>query len=98
MAGSGFEVTPAALRSRAGELSQLNAQYKSRVAQLESAEAALRGMWKGDANMTFQRAFTRDKVSLDKFYAVIEAYSRALETAAAKYDETEARNAAIASS
>lgn len=94
---SGFVVTAASLRKLAQELRQLNAQYKSKVENLASLEQELRGMWEGEANRAFQRAFANDKVNLDKFYTVIENYCAALERAAAEYEKAESSAAQIAS-
>jgi len=84
-----FVVTASALRRLAEELSQLNGQYKTKVESLAAQEQELRGMWEGEANLAFQKAFATDKVSLDHFYTVIEKYIQALLTAAAEYERAE---------
>lgn len=91
-----FVVTAVALRCLAEELRDLNSQYKAKVENLAALEQELRGMWEGEANQAFQRAFANDKVSLDQFYAVIERYIEALLQAAAEYERAEAQAKDIA--
>ena len=71
----------------------MNGQYKTKVEGLAASEQELRGMWEGEANLAFQRAFATDKVNLDNFYALIERYIQALEAAAAEYERAEAQAA-----
>lgn len=86
-----FTVTAAALRKTAEELRDLNSQYKAKVENLAEVEQELRSMWEGEANQAFQRAFAKDKVSLDKYYAVINVYIEALIQSAADYEKAEAQ-------
>ncbi len=97
MATGGFTVSASQLRKTAQELRELNGQYKTKVEALSGAEADLRTMWEGEANLAFQRAFAVDKVSLDNFYTVIERYVQALESAAGEYEKAEAQATQIAS-
>ena len=86
---AGFTVTAAELRKKAAELRDLNSQFKSEVGSMEGYEEALNGMWDGEANDAFHRAFMNDKGQMDNFYNLIEQYAAALETIAQKYEEAE---------
>ena len=89
--------TTAQLRAQAEALRNLNDSFKSSVAQLESTENTLMGMWDGDAKATFHQAFSSDKVQMDNFYNAIANYSYVHEQIAANYDKAEATNANTAS-
>ena len=92
-----FQVTSSQLRAQAGELRNLNSQFKSQVSNLESQEGSLLTMWEGEARNTFDAAFKNDKAQMDNFYNLIEQYCVALENIAAKYDMAEAQNVSTAS-
>lgn len=91
-----IRVSAEQLIARANELKDLNTQFRSTVNELESTEETLRGMWEGDANDAFHRAFTSDKVQMTNFYNAIELYVYKLLDIAAKYQQAEATNAEIA--
>ncbi len=91
-----FMVTSSELKSKANELRNLNAQFKSQVGNLESQEGSLVSMWEGEARDAFDMAFKNDKTQMDNFYNLIEQYCAALETIAAKYEAAEARNLSTA--
>ena len=93
---NGFLVNAATLRSLAEELRTLNEQYKTRVENLAAQEQELSTMWSGEAQAAFRQAFATDKVGLDQYKAVIDRYIQALEEAAVKYSEAEARATEIA--
>ena len=84
-----FMVTSSELKSKANELRNLNAQFKSQ-------EGSLVSMWEGEARDAFDMAFKNDKTQMDNFYNLIEQYCAALETIAAKYEAAEARNLSTA--
>jgi len=92
-----IQVTASQLRSKAGELRNLNAQFKSQTSSLESQEQVLGSMWEGEAKTAFHTAFTNDKTQMDNFYNLIEQYCQALENIATKYDIAENQNVQTAS-
>ena len=91
-----FTVTSSELKAKAGELRDLNAQFKTQTGNLESQEGSLVSMWEGEARNPFDTAFKNDKTQMDNFYNLIEQYCVALDNIAAKYDMAEAQNASIA--
>jgi len=95
---SSITVTSAILKQIATQLEGLNGQFKSAVGNLESTEAALCGMWEGEAKQTFDGAFKRDKNNMDNFYQNIAKFVAALNTIAAEYEKAEAQNTQTASS
>ncbi len=92
-----FQVTAKELRTKAGELRDMNAQFKTQVGNLETQEQSLGSMWEGDAKKAFHAAFSNDKVQMDNFYNLIEQYCVALENIATKYEMAEAQNVSTAS-
>lgn len=92
-----IRVSAAELKAKAGNLRDLNGQFKTQVGNLESQEQNLVGMWEGEARDAFHNAFNNDKTQMDNFYNLIEQYCAALEEIAAKYEEAEARNLSTAS-
>lgn len=91
-----IQVSAAELKAKAGELRNLNSQFKTQVGNLESQEQTLVGMWEGEARDAFNNAFNNDKAQMDNFYNLIEQYCVALENIAAKYDMAEAQNVSTA--
>lgn len=91
-----FQVTSSQLKAKAGELRNLNAQFKTQVGNLETQEGSLMSMWEGEAKKAFDTAFKNDKVQMGNFYNLIEQYCVALENIAAKYDMAEAQNVSTA--
>lgn len=87
-----IQVTAAQLKSKAGELRELNAQFKTQVGNLESDEQVLAGMWEGEARNAFHTAFNNDKGQMDNFYTLIEQYCVTLDNIATKYEEAESMN------
>ena len=91
-----IEVTSATLRQRADQLEQLNTNYKGKVVSLNDKEIQLNGQWDGEANTVFHNEFIRNKACLDKFAQIVDTYTAAMRSAAAKYDAAEAQAAGIA--
>jgi uncharacterized protein YukE len=52
-------------------------------------EQNLSGMWEGEAQKAFHKAFSDDKQKWELFYQGIQKYIEALNTDAQKYDEAE---------
>jgi WXG100 family type VII secretion target len=92
-----FQVTSSELKTKASELRQINAQFKSQLANLDDQEGTLIAMWEGEAKEAFNSAFKSDRVQMDNFYNLIEQYCVALENIAAKYNQAEAVNTSTAS-
>lgn len=93
---SRFRVSATELNAKAEQLRELNAQFRSEVSALEEQEQSLVGMWEGEAKNAFDQAFKNDKIQMDRFYNAIEVYAMRLESAAAKYAQTENQNVEIA--
>ena len=91
-----FNVSANQLKTRAGELRDLNSQFKTQVSSLESQEQSLSSMWEGEANKAFHTAFNNDKTQMDNFYNLIEQYYASLEAIAAQYELAEWRNVSTA--
>lgn len=91
-----IQVSAPELRAKAGELRNLNSQFKTQVGSLESQEQTLIGMWEGEARDAFNTAFNNDKTQMDNFYNLIEQYCVALENIAAKYEMAESQNVSTA--
>ncbi len=87
-----FRVSSSVLRQKASQLSELNARFKNAVERLASQEASLASMWEGDAQKAFRKAFNDDRQQFENFYKGIAEYIRALQEAAQRYDEAEAKN------
>lgn len=92
-----FEVTSSEIRAKAGLLSDLNGQFRTKATDLENKEQSLCSMWEGEAKNTFHQAFMRDKSQMDVFNQLIDRYVEALLEIAAKYEEAERRAMELAS-
>ena len=92
-----IQVTASQLRNKAEELRNLNGNFSTQVESLRTTEETLKTMWEGEANTSFHNAFVRDKGQMDSFKQAIDSYINALVTIAGKYEEAEAKNAAVAS-
>lgn len=91
-----FRVTSSELRAKAGELREMNSQFKTQVGNLENQEGSLMTMWDGEARNAFDTAFRNDKAQMDNFYNLIQVYCESLEMIAAKYDLAESQNVSTA--
>lgn len=91
-----IRVTPSELRSKADELERLNGQFKQEVTSMTGYEQDLAGMWEGEAQKAFRKAFSDDKQKMDLFAQNIERYVQALRADAQKYEEAEQKNVSIA--
>lgn len=84
------------MREESQKLNQLLAKFKSQKEKLMSTQKSLDGMWDGDANIQFNKAFQKDMVQFDNFARVIKDYANALNQMADNYDKAEATNVSIA--
>lgn len=85
-------ITASQMKSSAEALKQLNEQFKAAVNRLLELQQNLSGMWEGEANDAFARAFQSDKIQMDNFYNAIEVYVQRLNAAAARYQQAETLN------
>ncbi len=93
-----IQVTSAKLRNAAQELQNLNGQFKNKAQELGTKEQSLCQMWEGQARDAFHAAYIRDSQQIDAFCGLIGQYVQALLEIAARYEQTEMRNAEIAGS
>lgn len=91
-----IQVTSQQLRDKAAELRNQNNTVRNQIENLRSQENSLSGMWEGEARDSFRSAFSTDIAKMTEFCAAIDQYAGALETIAAKYDEAETKNVALA--
>lgn len=92
-----IKVSAAQLKAKAGELKNLNNQFKAKVQELVGSEQNLASMWEGDAKVAFNTAFNNDKTQMDNFYNLMEQYIITLENIAVEYENKEMANTQIAS-
>lgn len=93
---SKFVVDASQISNGVEQLKELNGQFKTAVAQLESLEQRLNGMWDGEANDSFHTAFNNDKGQMDVFYNTILNYAEVLGGIVTRYMQAEATNADLA--
>lgn len=91
-----IRVTTGELQNKAGELRQLNDQFKKAVEEMSASEQQLAGMWDGDAKEAFHNAYMSDKSQMGVFADTIEKYCQALESNAAEYGVVELKNVSTA--
>lgn len=92
-----IKVTPRELRTKADTLEQLNRQFRAEVEKMVGYEKQLAGMWEGEAQKAFSKAFNDDKIKMDRFALNIDKYILALREDAQKYEEAERTTTNIAS-
>jgi len=91
-----FTVTASELLAKAAELERLNKQLEIKIQVLQTEEAALKGMWEGEAKEAFSSAFNKDKGKMLLFHTEMGKYAGMLRTAASRYEAVERRNALTA--
>ena len=96
MAGT-FQVTPSALREKAGELRSQNKTLRSQIDGLRNQANSLNGMWEGEAHEGFTREFTKDAAKMDQFCSAIDEFANKLEMIAQEYEAAERKNTQTAS-
>ena len=87
-----IRVTAAQLKAKAEELTNLNANLKTNVQELEASEQNLTSMWEGQAKEAFHQSFNNDKIQMGNFSMLIEKYVATMLTIAAKYEQAESIN------
>ena len=93
---SEFIATASSILSKAEELSNLNGQLLTEITALETKVEELKSMWEGDAQMTFNSTFMRDKSRLDAYHSAIQAYVGTLGEVAVNYQNSENKSVSIA--
>ena len=91
-----FRTNTGELKTKAAELQTLNQKFKTMKQGLETTEAALNGMWEGEARTAFHTAFSKDMIQMNNFSTLIEKYVASLNQIAQKYDTAEQQNTNIA--
>lgn len=93
-----IRVTSATLTQKKGELDQLNGQLTTLKGQYEQVESAMNSKWEGDAKNAFHATFLQNMQAVDTFIKAVQQYSAVLQEIIAKYESTEAKNAATGGS
>ena len=91
-----IKVTSSELKRRADDLQQYVTKFRSEVDKMVGYEQELAGMWEGDAQAAFRKAFNEDKRKMDQFAQNIDSYIRALNSDADKYETAEQKATDIA--
>ncbi len=87
-----IRVSSTQLNNEAEALLDLAVRLKTAISALQNDEATLNGMWDGEANDQFHKAFNSDIGQMNAFYNLIISFARVLLQIAAKYEAAEARN------
>jgi WXG100 family type VII secretion target len=91
-----IKVTPQVLKQKAEDLRAYNAQFRSEVQKMVGYEQQLAGMWEGESQRAFRKAFNDDRMKMDTFARNIDNYVQALLTDAQRYEAAEAAATNIA--
>lgn len=84
-----IKVTPSELRKKADDLERYNRDFRKEVEKMVGYEGQLAGMWEGEAQKAFSKAFNDDKQKMDLFAQNIDKYIQALREDAQKYETAE---------
>lgn len=84
-----IKVTPSELRKKADDLERYNRDFRKEVEKMVGYENQLAGMWEGEAQKAFRKAFNDDKQKMDLFAQNIDKYIQALREDAQKYETAE---------
>lgn len=88
-------ISPAQVRTKAEELRNINAAFKSKTEALEASEGTLAMKWEGDSKRAFHESFLKDKANMDEFYNAIEQYCVTLENIAIRLDNADKTGAGL---
>ena len=91
-----IQVTPQTLRTKAGELKQMNTRFKQEYEALQNKESSINGMWEGEARNEFHNAFQKDMTQMSNFYNAIAQYVEKLNEIATEYENAEKKNLSTA--
>ena len=84
-----IKVTPQQLKDRANDLEAYNRKFRDEVEKMVGYEQQLAGMWEGDAQKAFRKAFNDDKLKMEQFALNIDKYVMALREDAQRYEAAE---------
>ena len=91
-----IKVNAMQLKNVAGQLNQLNQQFKKEINDLNTCQQKLNSMWDGEANEKFNAAYRTDSQKMTTFAQTIDKYIQTLEQIAANYQKAEGTNTGIA--
>ena len=70
--------------------------FRRAVEEMAGYESQLAGMWEGEAQKAFRKAFNDDREKMNRFADNIDKYVQALRTDADEYERAENQNTNIA--
>ena len=73
-----IKVTPQQLKEKANDLESYNRKFRSEVEKMVGYEEQLAGMWEGEAQKAFRKAFNDDRLKMEQFALNIDTYVLAL--------------------
>ena len=73
-----IKVTPQQLKEKANDLESYNRKFRSEVEKMVGYEEQLAGMWEGEAQKAFRKAFNDDRLKMEQFALNIDKYVLAL--------------------
>ncbi|MDE7244332.1 MAG: WXG100 family type VII secretion target [Oscillospiraceae bacterium] len=88
---SRLEVTVSELQQAASNISTSADDYESAANALKSAADELAATWEGDSQVAFVEEQTKAYEWYQKMTEICREFARAMETAAQKYEETDAQ-------
>ena len=88
-----IRVTVSELQSAAQKLSQACESYRAAAASLKSAADALAATWEGDSQVKFAAEQEQANAWYNKMAEIVDNYVAQLNSAAAKYTETDSEAA-----
>ena len=91
-----IRVTPQELKNKAEVLETLNRSFRAEVEKMVGYEQTLAGMWEGEAQAAFRKAFNDDKAKMEAFAINIDKYVLALREDAQRYETAESTATNIA--
>ncbi|MDO5411619.1 MAG: WXG100 family type VII secretion target [Lachnospiraceae bacterium] len=91
-----IQVSTTTLKNKANDLKNQNSRLKTQIDNLKTQEKHLNGMWDGEANDAFHKAFEQDITQMHNFYNAIEQYVAKLNEIAKAYEDAERKNIALA--
>lgn len=91
-----YQINSNELRNRNEQLASLLQKFRAEKENLITNANALKGMWEGEANDSFNNAFLKDMGQVEAFIDLIENYIRVMENIADRYESAEAKNINIA--
>ena len=84
-----IKVSPQQLKEKANDLESYNRKFRSEVEKMVGYEEQLAGMWEGEAQKAFRKAFNDDRLKMEQFALNIDKYVLALREDAQRYETAE---------